>query len=155
MRNTTHKGKSIKELVASRLSGYKYRRLPADVNDYINRRPSLQQIAGAILERNADKLPDIAFEMQNKRLEKTEKLHQAIIENQIREQSPIRSDVKTPTMLKKLNPSQESRNKALREVAKAQTHALKDHMAKEMNQVLGQASRSFTRVPRSIARFGN
>ncbi|MDA0772730.1 MAG: hypothetical protein O3C63_07275 [Cyanobacteria bacterium] len=152
---TVHKGQSIKELVDSRLRGYHYKRLPKDASDYLKNRPSLQQIASSVLERHADKLPEAAFDLRNKQMAKAEQLHQAIIRNEIQSQSPQSRQVQTPTMLKKLNPSQVSRDKAMRDVAQAQTHVVKEHMAKEMHKALDQSARQFTRVPKSIAMFGS
>ena len=152
---TVHKGQSIRELVASRLRGYHYKRLPKDASDYLKNRPSLQEIASSVLERHADKLPEAAFDLKNRQLAKAEQLHQAIIRNEIQTQNPQTRQIQTPTMLKKLNPSQISRDKAIRDVAQAQTQAVKDHMAKEMHRELDQSARQFTRVPKSIAMFGN
>ncbi|MBT6843807.1 MAG: hypothetical protein HOA17_08440 [Candidatus Melainabacteria bacterium] len=152
---TVHKGQSIKELVDSRLRGYHYKRLPKNASDYLKNRPSLQQIASSVLERHADKLPEAAFDLKNRQMAKAEQLHQAIIRNEIQTKSPQARQVQTPTMLKKLNPSQISLDKAVRDVAQAQTHAVKDNMAKEMHRELGKVAKQFTRVPKSIASFAS
>lgn len=148
----THTGKSIKELVASRLSGYKYRRLNQGANEYVNHRPSLQEIARLVLQAGSDELPDAALELEHKQQAKAERLHDAIIQNELRVQNPRTKQVQTPTMLKKFNPSEASRAKAVQEVARAQTHALKAEMQEEMIKI-AHKQQNFTRVPRSIARF--
>ena len=147
----THTGKSIKELVAARLSGYKYRRLAKDANQYVNGRTSLQDIARLVLEKGSG---EEALELEHKQQAKAERLYNAIIENDLRAQSPSTKKVQTPTILKKLNPSEASRTKAVQDVAKAQTHALKSEMQEEMVKMT-QKQNNFTRVPRSIARFSN
>ncbi len=156
---TTHKGKSIKELVNSRISGKIYRR-EACVTNSSNFKPSLQDIAESILLKH-ERGEEVEQLFMNKS-KKIEEINNAIVNNSIQNSNPVPNRVRTPTILQKLNPTKDMRKSAYVAVAEAQVSIAKETVGiVEMKKVqIKQAqsqeaapSNGFGRVPKFLKSY--
>lgn len=160
---TTHK-KSIKELINWRLSGDVYRRQP-QTTDYRGGRSSLQNVAESILLQNDQK--EGVEELFIQKSQKIQELNNAIINNSVQNSSPMPGKIHTPTILQRLNPTQNMRKSAYVAVAEAQTVIAKESIGivemqkvqikqAQVKQVSTQQSapaKSFGRVPKFLSNY--
>ena len=160
---TTHNGKSIKELINSRLTGTIYRRKSQEGN--ASHRSTLQNIAESIL-LNSDHKEGVE-ELFMHKSQKIQELNNAIVNNSAQNTSPLSNRIQTPTILQKLNPTQNMRKKAYVAVAEAQTLIAKESIGivemqkaqikqTQVKQVLTQqapAAKGFGRVPKFLSNY--
>lgn len=151
---TAHKGKSIKELVNSRITGTIYRREaynPAQGNS----KPSLQDIAESVLlgyERE-----EAVEQIFMNKSQKAEELNSAIIKNSVQNHSPVSNKLHTPTILQKLNPTKNLRKVAYVAVAEAQTLIAKEEVGitdmKKVQVKQNSITSGFGRVPKFLKSY--
>ena len=153
MITTAHKGKSIKELVNSRISGKIYRRQTCVGSS--NSKPTLQDIAESVLLEN-ERDEEVEQLFMNKS-QKIEELNNAIVNNSVQNSSPVPNRIHTPTILQKLNPTKDMRKSAYVAVAEAQTIIAKETVGiidmKKAQVKQASVTSTFSRVPKFLKSY--
>ncbi len=145
----THKGKSIKELVNSRISGTIYRRQASTSGSGNNTKPSLQDIAESIFLKH-EREEEVEQLFMNKS-QKIQELNNAIVNNSIHNSSPFPNRINTPTILQKLNPTKNIRKTAYLAVAEAQTIIAKESVG--FIEMKKTQFKGFSRVPKLLRSY--
>jgi hypothetical protein len=90
--------------------------------------------------------------------QKVEELNNAIVNNSVQNTSPLPNRIHTPTILQRLNPTQQSRKKAYVAVAEVQTIIAKEEvgiveMKKTQIKQKTAPGSSFGRVPKFLSNY--